>query len=218
MNVTVSGAAGVGDGGGGDGAAAWLAGAASGGGAVLAPVLLPDLEPTATPTIRRSRNTPPRMRRMFLTRCRFFGGGGGPPQAAPTRRKGGRAALAAGGSRSAARSLTGSSVSGLCYGGRTGNAGGWLAWPDRNGVEEWTGLASLLPFGDDHPVGIILLVGGILGVFAGWAWKLAHRHWQDWHRAKDTVRTQRRLFFSTGGRGVLWAIGLLILAVVMLHL
>lgn len=67
-------------------------------------------------------------------------------------------------------------------------------------------------------MGAVLILGGILGGFAGWAWKLAHRHYQDWQRAKDTVRTQRRLFFRTGGRGVLWAIGLLILAAIWLHL
>jgi len=57
----------------------------------------------------------------------------------------------------------------------------------------------------------VLLLGVILGAFAGWAWHRAHRTWKDWRRTKASMKALRRLFWKHGFQGVLWAAGLLIL-------
>ena len=67
-------------------------------------------------------------------------------------------------------------------------------------------------------VSAFLIPGLILGAAAGWAWKRAHRTWQDWRRTKASVGALRRLFWKHGFQGVLWAAGLLVLVVVLVHL
>ena len=52
-------------------------------------------------------------------------------------------------------------------------------------------------------VGAFLIPGLILGAFAGWAWKRAHRTWQDWRRTKASVGALRRLFWRHGFQGLL---------------
>ncbi len=59
-------------------------------------------------------------------------------------------------------------------------------------------------------MGGILLIGAIVGGFAGWRWKLAHRAWRDWRTAVAAVPRLRGAFFLHGRWSSVWVIGTLI--------
>ena len=58
---------------------------------------------------------------------------------------------------------------------------------------------------------VFLLVGGVIGVLAGWRWKILHRAASDLTGAKAAVRRIRWVYWRNVGWSLLWAIGILIL-------
>ena len=66
-------------------------------------------------------------------------------------------------------------------------------------------------------MGILLLAGAMIGVFAGWRFKLGHRAFWDWRNAKASAKRYRNAFFRHGGWSILWGAGALVAVWVLIR-
>jgi ferric-dicitrate binding protein FerR (iron transport regulator) len=67
-------------------------------------------------------------------------------------------------------------------------------------------------------VGLIAILVGVFGVFAGWHWKLMHRSWQDYRTTRATARRATPALRAARSRHTWRAVGFAVAALLILFL
>ena len=73
------------------------------------------------------------------------------------------------------------------------------------------------PFVRYTPCVGVLLIGAIIGAFAGWRFKLAHRAWRDWRTTRAAVPRLRSAFYGHSRWSAVWVVAAVLAVLAALH-
>jgi hypothetical protein len=66
-------------------------------------------------------------------------------------------------------------------------------------------------------MGVLLLIGAVFGVLAGWRFKTTHYAWFEWRKTVNAVPILRKIFYGSVRAVAGWAVAALILVIVAVH-